>query len=153
MDKIEITIPEPAEGEDPASVEDVVLPDDAKYSLVELEWDVSDDDNLYNSEDMEGVFETGKYYFISMTFETAEGYFISEETEIYINGEKSSDAMIYLGNVICGLGELKEEAEPVDPSEPTVPNPGTGDNAVEICVAIVMLMGAVLVILRRKEER
>ena len=162
LDKIEITIPEPAEGEEPASIEDVVIPEDAKYSLVELEWDVSDDDNLYTSEDMEGVFETGKYYFISMTFETAEGYFISEETEIYINGEKSSDAMIYLDNVICGLGELKEEAEPVEPTdpvepseptEPAVPNPGTGDNAVVICAAIVMLVAAALVILRRKEER
>jgi LPXTG-motif cell wall-anchored protein len=105
------------------------------------------------------AFKLGKYYFIMLAFEAEDGYYISPETELYINGEKADNDPVMsmvLKAMVHSFGELKEDVDPVeptDPAEPSVPNPGTDDNSAVVLAVMVLLLGATLVVFRRKEER
>ena len=159
IEKIEITLPVPEDGKKPASIDEIVLPDDAKYYLADLTWIEGEAESFLKGQILSDAFKLGKYYFIMLAFEAEDGYYISPETELYINGEKADNDPVMsmvLKAMVHSFGELKEDVDPVEPTDPTepgVPNPGTDDNSAVVIAVMVLLLGATLVVFRRKEER
>lgn len=163
VENIELTIPEPEIGKEPVGAEDVEISESAGYTIEYVEWSVSSDNDDYNSDAMEGSFEEGKYYFVTVSLSANDGYYLSSDLTITVNGETvelDSENHFMLGNTFALLvpfGKLETEEIPTD--DPTdIPengdNPGTGDNTSAVFVtAIILLAAAVTVLLRRREER
>lgn len=178
IDKIEITATEPKAGEK-ISVDNVKVPEDAKYKIVEAVWL-----DAKTGEEATGTFQEGKQYKLYVMVATDEGVYFANDTKITLNGKEfagakfdnNTAAMPFLA--VCELGfdltvtdnnqnnnnqnnnqnnnNTNNNTQNNSNQNTTVkPAPATGDNMsliLWIALAVIAMAGMAVVVSKKRYE-
>ena len=87
IDRVDLTAKLPEIGAD-IDYEAISTPEDAHYTLMWADYYENSEDDYYNSDYAEDKFLKDNYYWLDVEFDLDEGYCVTDDTDLYINGEK-----------------------------------------------------------------
>ena len=155
IDKIELTVTEPANGEKPGKV--TVANKDANYELEYTYWATNTSGDIMDDADSFKKFAYGNYYFLEMDLSADEGYAFADDLKLVINGKEVEAALVHNAGsyymVVYSFGKLTEPV-PETPAAPPASNPQTGDEAPVVALVALLVLAtagmAVTVIGKKK---
>ncbi len=143
IDKIELTVTEPADGEKPGKV--TLANKDANYGLEYIDWYTNTSGDVKDDLDFFRKFAYGNYYFLDVALYAEEGYAFADDLKLVINGKEVEAVLAHNSGAYYSIGysfgKLTEPVPetPAAPPAPPATNPQTND-ATPIAALVVLLV-------------
>ena len=143
IDKIELTVTEPANGEKPGKV--TVANKDVNYELEFYYWATNTSGDIEDDADSFKKFAYGNYYYLEVDLSAHEGYAFADDLKLVINGKEVEAAMVQNAGSYYMVGySFGKLTEPVQESEqapvtPPATNPQT-DDATPVVALVALLV-------------
>lgn len=154
IDKVELTITAPADGEKPTTT--VTVPDGAKYSVDNIGWYESKTGEKKRGAleymDRRDTFSYGYYYLVAAGIQAKEGYVFAEDAVLVINGETMEVELGEFGTYLTGnYGQFFYCFDKLEDTYDD--NPKTGITGISVLAAMMALSAtAAGVIISKKKE-